>query len=713
MISHRGEKIIALILLFLGFAIRIHDLPTIPSGFSEEEIQGLRVVQTIRDGNIAVFHKVGVWGIGDFFHLIQVAVTQFVGDGLLGYRILPLWSGVLSLALIYTFTRRLFGGIVALIAMMSMCFGILPVLTSRTATEVSLVSVLVLGTLLVLSRTYYLWGTIRPFRPYTTPYTFMAIMVTIAAYEHYTGILAGIGLLIFIVYLHYTRQPVHRNAWWNSIYSVTLAVILGLPYLLSILRNPQSSNLYILWANRPQDIAAFFESVGKTILAFGTNRGDTNPAHNVPGLPLTSLVMAVLLIAGIAVCVRRWRQPNYGLVMIFFILGLLPDIWLNDGPDYTAFAFVLPIIYILTGIGLVESYRFLRANRDIPERLSWIQNTQYTRWIGEWPLPLMRLFIFLIFLTAALDIAQLRKNVFMDWTPRLDTQQAYQSNLGNIAIYLDRHPNEAPVLICTTQFKTAEFDDFQTPLADQQLLELMLHQEDINFRVANCRSDLIFINGGETMRILFANPSDTSTLPSELQAWFNLAQPISSTIIPDGIAFELDVEQDLANSLGQLQLSSSVFYPREGEQDVVRAVYPVRFGGNMAFLGYNPSSTGPFATALNPGNVFTAVTYWRIDGAVLPDTGVFVRLHDTPQSSPYAEINEFGVDATRLQNRDVIVQVGYLTLPLSLRTDEEYRLTIGVFDNDPVNQLPVYEGQTNVVRGSYLLLGSPFMVVSP
>ncbi len=708
MISHRVEKLFTVILLFLGFAIRVHDLTIIPAGFSEEEIQSIRVIETIREGNIAVFHKVGEWGIGDLFHLLQVAVTQFVGDGLLGYRILPLWGGMLGLAFIYTLTRRLFGSIVALIAMMSMCFGIVPVLVSRTATQVSLVGVLTLGTLLVISRTYYLWQRIRPFRPRTVPYSLMAIVITIATYEHYTGILAGIGLLIFIFYLRYTRQSIHRNVWWNSAYSVTLAIILGLPYLLSILRNASTSSPYILWVNRPPDVFAFFESIGRTFLAFWINRGDTNPAHNIPGLPLTSLVEPVLLAVGIAVSIRRWRQPNYGLVLIFFVLGLLPDIWLNDGPDYTALSFVTPIIYILIAIGLVESYRFLRANQEIPERLAWIRRQQ---WLGEWPQPLMRLFIVLVLLTAAIDIWRLRQNVFVNWTSRSDTQQAYQSNLGHIAIYLDRHADDDPVLICTTQFQSAEADDFSTPLSDQQTLELMLHSEDINFRVANCRNNLIFINGGESMRILFAEQSDAATLASELQSWLNFAEPLLDEELPSGIAYRLDIEQVLANTLGQLQLSSTVFYQREPEQEAEISPYPIRFGGNMTFLGYDRPIRSS-ALPLHPGDVLTIPTYWRIDGDVLPDSGIFVRLHDTPQASPYSEINEFSVDATRLQTRDVIVQVGYLTLPATLR-DQEYRLTIGVFDKQPVNQLPVYDHQTGAIRGSYLLLGSPFMVVSP
>src|SRR5690606_23743475 len=134
----------------------------------------------------------------------------------------------------------------------------------------------------------------------------------------------------------------------------------------------------------------------------------------------------------------------------------------------------------------------------------------------------------------------------------------------------------------------------------------------------------------------------------------------------------------------------------------------IRFGGNMTLLGHNPLSIGD---SLQAGDVLTLAIYWRVDGLLLPDTGIFIRLHDTPQASPYAETNAFGVDPSRLQGRDVVLQVGYLTIPESIR-NQEYRLTIGVYDKTPVNQLPVYDEVTGAIRGSYLMLGLPFTVLS-
>jgi hypothetical protein len=60
----------------------------------------------------------------------------------------------------------------------------------------------------------------------------------------------------------------------------------------------------------------------------------------------------------------------------------------------------------------------------------------------------------------------------------------------------------------------------------------------------------------------------------------------------------------------------------------------------------------------------------------------------------------------------VVVQVASLTLPSTL-PQQNYILTIGVYNELPTNQLPVYDSVTGQVRGDYLLLGRPFTVIVP
>ncbi len=697
------EYLIVSLLLLFGFAARIHNLPTLPAGFSDEELVSIRITENIRDGNIRVFFDTTEGGVETLFHMMQMISVEVIGDGLYGYRILPLLAGLMCLALVYTVARRLFGVAVALIALSSMCFGIWPVLAARTASHISLVGTTTVAVLWYISQSYYLTENIRPQRPRAVSYTMLALAVVVAIYTHYTGLLALLGLLLFVFYLHYSRQPVSRSAWWNSSYTLLLVLILSLPYLISVLRDSSASGLAILWTDHPRKPLDLIESIGRTALSFFL-RGDRTPSHNVPGLPLVSPVEGVLVIIGLATCIMRWRQPNYGFVLLFFGLGLLPDMWLRDGPDYEAMASVNPLVYLLIGIGLVSTFRFLRASRELPSQLAWLREQ---RWLGVWPKPLVRLFLIIILLTMGRNLWQLRHHLFSNWPDRLDTQNAYHTNVGQLAIYLDHNFEGAPVLLCSPQIVNTE--DLNASPSDLQILQWMMHREDLPLRVANCRFDLVLLNGGEPMRILFTDAADPSTMPSPLQQWLYRAEPLSSANLPRGTAFWLDAEQALADMAGQLISNSIVYYPREPGQDPVPAPLPTRFGGNMTFLGHMPLNIDE---PLHPGDTLTLVTYWRVDGPLLPKTGTFIRLHDTPQASPYSEINLFDVNASLLQPRDVVVQVGYLIMPTTLR-DQEYRLTIGVFDEVPINQLPVYDSESGMVKGAYLLLGEPFMVTSP
>jgi len=702
------------ILLLAGFAVRIADLAANPAGFSEEEITSIRITRAIaEDETIVVFFDTGPRGIESLYHLIQVIVTFFIGDGLLGYRMLSVWAAMLSLALLFRVAKQLFGQKVAYVALIAMIAGIWPVINARTATPVALMNAGVLLFMWALINAYYIkQDVIRPQRPTTLRYTLMAITIVVITYLHYSGLLAGIGFIAFILYLYYSRQSVSHHIWWNSSYALNLALILGIPYLVSVLRNPTAAGIYTFWAERPESVIDLLESIGRTLLAFFV-RGDRNPTHNVPGIPiLSSIEGGVLLAVGVVICALRWRKPNYAFVLLLFTLGLLPDLWLQGGPDYNALAFIGPIVYLLVGVGVVELFHILQNNTEPPERLAWLKKQTI---LGTWPQPIVRISAFLLMLIFARYTWMLYQQIFQDWPTRSDTQQAYQTSLGNVARYLDQQNSEVPILICANRIQRADISDFSQPLSDQQILSWMRHGEEINYRIADCNQDFILINAGATMQVVFVDMADIATMPPQLRTWLNQAVSLSVERLPDGSLYEIEVEQRLADKGGMLARESTLFYPQNGgngdNSPEPIETFPIRFGGNMTLLGYDPLQ---IEEPLSAGNILAITTYWRIDGTLLENTGIFIRLHDTPQASPYSEVNRFAVDATLLQPRDIVVQVSYLPLPETLRP-QEYQLTIGVFDTVPTNQLPVYEeqGETTIIRGNYLLLGSPFAITAP
>ncbi|HLA44311.1 MAG TPA: hypothetical protein VJZ27_12790, partial [Aggregatilineales bacterium] len=174
-----------------------------------------------------------------------------------------------------------------------------------------------------------------------------------------------------------------------------------------------------------------------------------------------------------------------------------------------------------------------------------------------------------------------------------------------------------------------------------------------------------------------------------------------------GAVFRLEAENALAELGGQLQLGEDLQYPPVGNAPEVVNL-PVRFGRNITLLGVLP----PQAQNYHPGDILAITTYWRIDGEPPSRPGVFTRLHDTLQSSPYTETNVLDVIPGDLQERDVIIQTNFMAIPDTLLPGD-YILTLGAFDNNPLNQIQVFGNDVSVGRGDYLLLRSRLKIEPP
>lgn len=716
--SRRLELWLVVGFLLFGVAIRLANLQTIPGGFSENEIAHLRITESIRAGNILVFspsHRAG--GIESFFALLETASVIVFGEGLFGYRILPFGIGILTLALTYKVAQRFFGSLVGLLALGGMSINIWSVILARTIGHVNIVPMLLLLTLFMLSKAYHIKQEISPLPVKTNTFTFFAVTLAATLYSHYTGIFVVLGVVGFLIYLERRKLSVLRQVWWNSSYALILTLILALPYIISLLRNPQNSGLQFLWAEQVNSLGTGLESLWLTLraflpLPFIADLGDTNPANNIPGLPPLSPLESVLLIAGIAISIQRWKSPNFALILILLGCGLLPDIWLEGGPNYPALILVHPLLFILVGIGIKETLRIIQESRDLPERLKWLHGFQWRQMKLQ---PLAVISVIFIGFGFAQNLTRLDTYFFDEWTTRRDTRFAYAYELGQFALYLDQTRDETPVLLCTDDLTDSPIDDLKKPLSSPQLITLMMyHDKSVSWRVADCQIDFVLTDGGNPMRLLFLDHQDPNLLPLPIREW--LSSPTVAKVLPDvdlpaDSLWYLDARQTLADRGGELEARAAIpeiaaYYPWNSEAGSVAAPHAVRFGGNMTFLGYYRYPEG---NHFQPGEVITLVSYWRIEGPISENTGVFLRLHDTPQVSPYAEVNIFKVRATQLQARDVVVQVVQLTLPENLRP-QPYILTLGVYDNNPTNQLPVYQGDPNQVRGDYLQLGIPFMV---
>ena len=139
--------------------------------------------------------------------------------------------------------------------------------------------------------------------------------------------------------------------------------------MISVIRNWEISPYYGYWLDRPASVGALIESIAGTITAF-VYRGDTNPIHNMPGVPLVQLLEPILLGVGLWTVYNQRHRANYLLILLFFGLGVLPDMWIDGSPDYRWLVILQPILYMILGIGAVEIINIARQQIDYPLKLN-------------------------------------------------------------------------------------------------------------------------------------------------------------------------------------------------------------------------------------------------------------------------------------------------------------------------------------------------------
>ena len=179
------ELVLVTSLLILAAVLRIWDLTQLPPGFSDDEFAYIRITETVRQGDVAVYYQVGdMHGRAGLVAIGHVLITELAGGGMLGYRLLSLWTGLGTLALIYAFTRRLFNVQIALIALGAMAINLRLILLARTPSAESIVPAYVLLFLLVLAIAFNLRREITFSTPGTPAFALLALTLGGAGYLH-------------------------------------------------------------------------------------------------------------------------------------------------------------------------------------------------------------------------------------------------------------------------------------------------------------------------------------------------------------------------------------------------------------------------------------------------------------------------------------------------------------------------------------------------
>jgi 4-amino-4-deoxy-L-arabinose transferase-like glycosyltransferase len=658
---------LAVLVLLLATFLRLWAFNDLPNGLSNDEINTIRLAETARQQGVTILRDDAQGNGREMLYPTLLATTTIVtGNGLIGYRIVSVWVSLLTLSLVFTLGVRLFGRVAGLCSVALLGFGFWSLLLSRSVLVEVTLPLLVALVMLSLARAIPVYRVARQESATTTAFAALGFSVGLGFYVHPMGLLLAMGAMIFIVYTLVTRRPIERQRLSYIGFAVLLMIILTVPYLLFSVNRPDLSAGERIIANNVNILQSIIDGMGGVFY-----RGDANAIHNIPNNPLLDPISALLVGLGLLIALRSVRFARYTLVLVFLVVLAPSALLTTDSPNFLGLTVWLVPLSLLFGAAISYIYRHL-------PRLRWV--------FGGLVLCLLAF----IFGTTARDF-------FMVWHTLPNVQTALRSDLHQLAHYLDRTMDETQTLICYPQFNQQVAGG---ELSNTQKMFLMMNRRQLtNIRFADCNTALIFTQGGAQEQIIFPEVYGLITMHPYLSRWLLNGEIVSSPMLPEGRVMLLNVEEQLANRVGAFTTIDPTRYGFETAQNTPFVIYPpVRFGGNVTWLGYEPD-TNPRYKA---GDVVDVINYWRIESNEIPDDLIFFT-HILSDPVTVADNRDLiAVDQSLLRERDVFVQVTSIQLQDTI-LDGTYQISIGAYQQETGARLPVFD-ENQVRQGDRLIL---------
>jgi Dolichyl-phosphate-mannose-protein mannosyltransferase len=668
-LSSRVGFALAVALLLLGVALRMGELSRLPAGLNEEEITDVRVAETVRQGDIEVFYKLSNGeGREGVYHAAMTAITSLIGNGLFGYHIVAVWAGMLALAMAYALASRLFGALAGVAALGLLAVNMWMILLSREVGRETMLPLLVLTIMLLLARGLSVYQQSHSRLPVNAIFAALGLLLGIGFYIHPAHFMIALFSMIFIVYQLLSRQKLSRQVIGYLLFSLLVMMIVSVPYLVSSIRLPSLSGAARVFGQYNALQTPPLQAIGSGISGI-LFLGDANPVHNLPGRPLIDLVSGLLVLLGILVAIRHWRLGRYGLPLIATVT-LIPVAFLSAAsPDFLAYTPLVPVLALFFGLGVSTLYRSLTPG----------------------PRGLARLGILILLL---FNLAWTGRDLFTIWPHLPPVYDAYHSRLGELAQHVDQTAASLPTVICDSGERLHPQDE----LSATDLLLLMLNRKEAHLRYVDCGTGLILVNGGQDEQVIMPNPDTLDKMQAYLKNWLAEGTVLKMPGIPHNGVVQLNATQLLADTVGKFSTTAPAGFAPEATGGPGLATTPIRLGGNITFLGYEPAGTNPYT----PGGVVTSITYWRVDGEIPPDLRLFTHILSDPAACCAAQNDTISVDVSELESRDVFIQLTFVPLPPTI-PDGMYSVSVGAYLASNGTRMGVMDGDRE--RGTRLFLG--------
>ncbi|MDT8305427.1 MAG: hypothetical protein RRC07_05780, partial [Anaerolineae bacterium] len=446
----------------------------------------------------------------------------------------------------------------------------------------------------------------------------------------------------FLLYLAATHRATFRRLWRPVLGGLLLAALLVVPMFVYLQLHPEAqTRLQMLDSTLGRalrgELAPLLRNVSSGLLAFvWPGAGDQFLAYNIPGRPVLNGASAVFFVTGIVVALRRWRQPAYAFLLLWFAIGIVPSLLTGATANTTRNAGAMPATYLLAAAGFVAIAQLARQRRPALAPL-------YTGLAVLW-----------LLLSAGLTADA----YFRRWGQSPDVRAAYQHTLVAQLAYLKSAPQPA---VISSVYPGAAHDPG---------IGLVLAGEQPQWRWVDARTALAFPHGEPALLVA---PSSTPLHPV-FTTW---SEPLET-----------------------IELRPDDLDPSFTAYHMVPPAWPgganAQFGTERPALAL--LDAGWRDTGTQPGAVAEIVLVWQVlhpagvgpqqPGIDATDVVFFTHVM-APDGTILAQQDAIAAPSWDWEAGDIVVQIHQIPVAAG-SAPGEYETRVGLYDRQSQGRLPRY-----------------------
>lgn len=329
-------------ILLVAALLRLWDVGTLPPGlYRDEAFNGLDA-QRVLQGRLPLYFPANN-GREPLFVYLQAPFVALLGPSTLALRLPAALSGLATVPATYLLGRALYGPLAGLLGAWVVAVTFWPVALSRIGLR---------AVALPLLAALFLWLALRAWeRPSRPGFVAAGLLLGLTAYTYPAARLIPLALLLVLAHLLWRGRRLPRQAWLLP----GTALLVTLPLFLAAgneaLLRPGQVSIFNPDIHHGDPLGLVLRHVG-AILGMWFVRGDAIARHNLPGRAVFDPLLGVALVLGVAVALRRFREPRYALPLVWTAVLVLPSLLAEDAPHFLRAAGVLPVALLLPALGL-------------------------------------------------------------------------------------------------------------------------------------------------------------------------------------------------------------------------------------------------------------------------------------------------------------------------------------------------------------------------